>query len=249
MAAGSAQLRDHRIARTRTRSSRCAGHPALGPGLARCLQAFARTRPGAGDGGRAHRGAAHQAGHHALVAHHDTGRGLRCDGGERERPVRGDGLAAGAPGGDSEEARRASSVRGRPGAVRPVVELLRGQLLPAGQAGLQPRRQTRPAASELWAAHRCAWLPGGGVGARGQCGRQPDLGSRGQAAARRLRHRAVRDGGRPRHDLAQGHRGAARNRGHRLDHGAQECLDPHARRAGELQLDLFDERNLLELRD
>ena len=42
---------------------------------------------------------------------------------------------------DPEEARRAPPERRRPGAVRPVLQLLRGQLLPAGQAGLQPRRQ------------------------------------------------------------------------------------------------------------
>ena len=60
---------------------------------------------------------------------------------ERGRPVRGDGLAARAPGRDPEEARRAPPERRRPGAVRPVLQLLRGQHLPAGQARLQPRRQ------------------------------------------------------------------------------------------------------------
>ena len=45
---------------------------------------------------------------------------------ERGRSVRGDGLAARAPGRDPEEARRAPPERGRPGAVRPVVQLLRG---------------------------------------------------------------------------------------------------------------------------
>ena len=77
---------------------------------------------------------AHQAGHHALVAHHDAGRGLRRGRCQRGRSVRGDGLAARAPGRDPEEARRAPPARRRPGALRPVVELLRGQHLPAGQA-------------------------------------------------------------------------------------------------------------------
>ena len=97
-------------------------------GLASLLAAkpSPRARPGAGDGGRAHRRPAHQAGHHALVAHHDAGRGLRRGRGERGRSVRGDGLAARAPGHDPEEARRAPSERRRPGALRPVVELLRG---------------------------------------------------------------------------------------------------------------------------
>ena len=43
-----------------------------------------------------------------------------------------------------------------------------------------------------------------------------------QRLRERLRHRAHGDGGRPRHDLAEGHRRAARARRHRLDHGAQE---------------------------
>ncbi len=39
-------------------------------------------------------------------------------------------------------------------------------------------------------------------------------------------------GGRPWHGLPQGDRGAARDRWHRLDHGAQERLDPRPGRAG-----------------
>ncbi len=85
--------------------------------------------------------------------------------------------------------------RGRPGAVRPELELLRGHHLPAGQAGPQPRWQEGVAAGQLRAAHRCARLPGGRVGARGQRGRQRHLPARGAAPARAVRHRAVGDGG------------------------------------------------------
>ena len=204
-------LRDHGLARARPRASRALSHAAVGLRVAARRQALPRARPGAGDGGRAHPGAAHQAGHHALVAHHDAGRGLRRGRCERGRSVRGDGLAARAPGRDREEARRAPPERRRPGALRPVLELLRGQQLPAGEARLQPRRQEGHAAGQLRPAHRCARLPGGGLGVRGQCRRQPDLAARGQAAARGLRHRAAGDGGRPRHDLQQGHRGDARD--------------------------------------
>ncbi len=45
----------------------------------------------------------------------------------------------------------------------------------------------------------------------------------------------------------QGHRGAARNRWRRLDHRAQERVDPRARRRGAAAVGLFDERNLIEL--
>ncbi|MGF6813102.1 hypothetical protein OKW30_008319 [Paraburkholderia sp. Clong3] len=43
---------------------------------------------------------------------------------------------------------------------------------------------------QLRPAYRCPWLPGGGVGARGQYGRQPHLHARAAQAARGLRHRA-----------------------------------------------------------
>ena len=79
---------------------------------------------------------------------------------------------------DPEEARRAPSERRRPGALRPVLQLLRGHALSAGQARLQPRRQEGHAAGQLRPAHRCARLPGGGLGARGQYGRQPTLHAR-----------------------------------------------------------------------
>ena len=78
-----------------------------------------------------------------------------------------------------------------------------GTHLSAGQARLQPRWQARHAAGQLRPAHRCARLPGGRVGVRGQHRRQPDLAARRCSALReRLRHRAAGDGGRPRHDLA-----------------------------------------------
>ena len=63
----------------------------------------------------------------------------------------------------------------------------------AGQAGAQPRWQEGAAAGQLRLAHRCARLPGGGVGARGQRGRQRHLPARGAAAARALWHRATGD--------------------------------------------------------
>ena len=107
-----------------------------------------------------------------------------------------------------------------------------GSTCPLAKLRLQPRRQEGHAAGQLRLAHRCARLPGGGLGARGQCRRHSDLDARGQAAARGLRHRAAGHGRRPRHDLEQGHRRDARGRWHRLDHRAQERLDPRARRAG-----------------
>ena len=50
-----------------------------------------------------------------------------------------------------------------------------GTSCPLAKLGLQPRWQERAAAGQLWGAHRCPRLPGGGVGVRGQCGRQPNL--------------------------------------------------------------------------
>ena len=50
-------------------------------------------------------------------------------------------------------------------AVRPEFQLLRGDHVPAGPAGLQPRRQEGVTAGQLRTAHRCTRLPGGGVGA------------------------------------------------------------------------------------
>ena len=81
-------------------------------------------------------------------------------------------------------------------------------------------------------AHRRPGLSGRRVGARGQHRRQSDVPARGAAPAPGLRHRAHGDGRRPRHDLAEGHRRDAAERWHRLDHGAQERLDPRADRAG-----------------
>ena len=106
-----------------------------------------------------------------------------------------------------------------------------GTTCPLAKLGYNRDGKQGHAAGQLRLAHRCARLPGGGVGARGQRRRQPDLPARGAAAARGLRHRAAGDGGRPRHDLQQGHRRAARDRRHRLDHGAEERLDPRAGRA------------------
>ena len=156
-----------------------------------------------GDGGRAHRRPAHQAGHHALVAHHDAGRGLRRGRCRRGRSVRGDGLAARAPGRDPEEARRAPSAA-RAAWCSTTCRRATSRAPPARwpSCGYNRDGKTRHAAGQLRPAHRCARLPGGGVGVRGQCRRQPDLAARGQAAARGLRHRAAGDGGRPRHDLA-----------------------------------------------
>ena len=158
-APGGAELREHRIALPWPCASRWPGHTELGLRFCARLQIVPRARAGAGDGGFAHRGAAYQAGHHALVAHHHAGRGLRCGRRERERPLCGDGLVARAPEHDPEQACRTPLERWRPGAVRPVVELLRGQLLCAGQARLQPRRQApgwRGNARSRWHT-RSAW--------------------------------------------------------------------------------------------
>src|SRR5437867_1457662 len=65
------------------------------------------------------------------------------------------------------KARRAAFARRWSGALRPVVELFRRQLLSAGQARRQPRRQEGPVASQLRLAHRRQRLPSGRVGARG----------------------------------------------------------------------------------
>ena len=124
----------------------------------------ARARARVRHGGRAGARPAHQARDHALVAHHDAGRGLWRRGERRERSVRGDGLAARASRRHRAEARGAPLERGRTGALRPVLELLRGLAVSARQARLQPRWQARQAAGQLRAAHRPARLPGGGVG-------------------------------------------------------------------------------------
>lgn len=65
-----------------------------------------RARPGVRDGCSACAGPADEVGDHSLVAHSDTGRGLPGAGGRRRRPVRGDGLAAGAPGHHPAQTRR-----------------------------------------------------------------------------------------------------------------------------------------------
>ena len=133
-----------------------------------------------------------------------------------------------------EEACRAPPERGRPGALRPVLELLRGQLLPAGQARLQPRRQEGHAAGQLRPAHRSR------AAARwrssvyeGNTADPPTLLPAGRAGcARQLRHRATGDGRRPRHDLQQGRsRSCARPSGVDWITRAEERRDPRAGRA------------------
>ena len=162
---------------------------------------------------RAHHRSAHQAGHHALVADHNAGRGLRRGWCERGRSVCGDGLVAGAPGHDPEEAGGAPSAGGQPGAVRPVVELLRGQHLSAGQAWLQPRWQERACCRSTTA---CSPMP---AAARWRCRSTKAMSADSQtllpeveASARAVRRRATGDGRRPRHDFQPGHRRRCRIR-------------------------------------
>ena len=99
-------VRDRLVACARPRPGRQRSHVAVGhSGVAR-FATVPRARPRPGDDRGPHRGAAHQAGHDTLVAHHDAGRGLRGGGGHRDGSLRGHGLAAGASGRDPGQARR-----------------------------------------------------------------------------------------------------------------------------------------------
>ena len=114
--------------------------PAPGPGPAHRPQTLARTRPGPGHG----RGTAApprlEARHLPAMAHHHAGPRARLGRRRRGRPLRGDGLAARAPGSHRAPARPTPPARRRAGVRRRERELLRGAHLPAGAFWLQPRR-------------------------------------------------------------------------------------------------------------
>ncbi len=148
---------------------------------------------------------------------------------------------------DRIQARLAPSERWRPGAVRPVLQLLRGQLLSAGQARLQPRRQEGPAAGQLRPAHRCARLPRGSRCAEGNVADSLTL----LPEVKRLRE----DFGIEQLVMV-GDRGMISNKAIeelRETEGVgwiSMLLEISIRalvEQGHLQLGLFDERNLLEL--
>ena len=84
-----------------------------------------------------------QAGQHPTLARHHLGRGVGRRRRHRGSALRRHGLAAGAAGGDREEARPAAPRRRGAGALRRHQQLLRGEDLPAGPLRPRPRRQDR----------------------------------------------------------------------------------------------------------
>src|SRR6478752_7283214 len=144
-------VHDHPLAAARS----CRGGDGDGAeaGLARAAGA---GLPPAGSGGGADRVAGRAARletvHRRLVARHHPRRGPGCGRCQHRRGLRRDGLAGRPAGQDRKTARGTPSGRrgesGADGAVRPVVVLDGGAVLPARRARLLPRRQERQAEIE-----------------------------------------------------------------------------------------------------
>ena len=96
------------------------------------------------------------------------GRGAGAGGGGGRGPVCGDGLAGAAPGADRDGARPAAPAGGDAGALRRVLELPRGAVLPARAPRPLARREEGQAADRLRAAVQRRGVPGGGRGVRRQ---------------------------------------------------------------------------------
>ena len=105
-----------------------------------------------------------------------------------------DGLAAGAPGADREDARETPSGRGGVHALRPLLELCGGALLPLGLAWLLPRRGAGQGAGHLRADLLARGPPRRDLGARGPHPRPADAARRGLADPGALRDRGCRRG-------------------------------------------------------
>ena len=189
--------------------------------------------PGAGPGHLPGRGPGLQAIHPDLAGGHDARRGPGHRGGVCRRRVRGDGLAGGQAGRDRGEAGPPSpGPGGQPaedGAVRPVLLVDGGPVLPAVGPRLLPRRQEGQAADRVRAAHRPRGPPGRGPGLPRQH-RRPGRVHRDRAGgAGQVRAGEDGHGRGPGHDHHCPHRRPERSRrGLLVDHRAARPRDPQA---------------------
>ena len=202
------QLADSELAAARARRRGAGRAQGAGSGAA----AVAGALPRAGSGGRDDLPAGDRAVLEAVddpaLSPDHARRRAGAGRGDRARAAGRDGLAARPPGTGREHARAPSPHRRRVRALRPVLQLRGGALLPARGARAQPRRQAGQAAGQLGAGVLAGGTPGGGPGAPGQH-RRPDHRPR----CDRHRPRAVRDrAGDPRRRPGDDHRRARRRR-------------------------------------
>ncbi len=154
------RLRHPPLPAPRPRRRRAGNRPPPRPREAPGPPPLARPGPGHRHDPRPHPGSPLQAGHRPLPVPRDpdphAGRGTRRRGRRRERPLPRHGLAAQAPGPHRAPPGGPAPRRGRPGALRRHLGLLRGLEVSAGQARLLPRRQARQAPDRLRAAVQTA---------------------------------------------------------------------------------------------
>ena len=137
--------------------------------------------------------------------------------------------------------------RGGVHALRPLLELRRGALLPVGLAWLLPRRGAGQGAGQLRADLLARGPAGRDLGSRGPNPRPADAARRCRFGARALRDRGGRRGRRPRHAHPGARRRADRGRGRLRQRPASPPQIRKLVAAGDLQLSLFDETNLAEI--